>query len=341
MLKIQVNLRMNRVFILSTIVLFLLAGTLKAKEEVIRFEFEHQSMGTLFRIVCYSEDKRLASRASQEAFERIDQLNLIMSDYLPDSELNILCRQSGSGEAIPVSKDLFNIISESLKWSEISAGTFDITVGAYSKLWRRAGRTEEFPGEERITMASEKVGSDLIVLDSVHQTVLLSVKGMHLDLGGIAKGFAVDEAYKIFMKYKITRVLVDGGGDIRAGESPTGKDGWKIVIESKEDGPKYIMVANQSVATSGDLYRFVEIDGQRYSHIIDPFTGYGVKIPRVVTTISDNCTKADVLASILSIMGPVKGFEFLTNLQGVNSIIVQNEEGIQKNYVFGNIDIRE
>ena len=150
---------------------------------------------------------------------------------------------------------------------------------------------------------------------------------MQLDLGGIAKGFAVDEMYDIFTESGINCVLIDGGGDIRAGNPPPGKDGWNIVMENIGNDKAVIQLKNGSIATSGDLYRFIQIDSIKYGHIIDPRTGYGLTAPRTVTIQTGSCTEADVLASALSIWGPEDGFLFLSSIPDVKAIILQDIEG--------------
>jgi len=303
-----------------------------------RFEYTHKSMGSLFRIICYSNEEESARQASKKAFTRVDELNYIMSDYLPDSELNRLSRQSGSGNYVEVSTDLYEIIKLSYQWSVQTDGIFDISVGTYSQLWRRAGRKDVLPTSDLILIAAESVGYKYILIDSVQQRVLLEKPKMQLDLGGIAKGFAVDEMYDIFAGSGIDRVLIDGGGDIRVGDPPPGKDGWNIILENSEYDINEIQISKSSIATSGDLYRFVQIDSIKYSHIIDPRTGYGVTTPRTVTVQAGSCTEADVLASVLSIWGPGDGFLFLSSVPDVKAIILQDIDGKIKRFEKGKFD---
>ena len=291
-----------------------------------RFEFSHSSMGTLFTIIVYGSDSLQIKQTAMAAFSMIDHLNLVMSDYNPESELMKLCRNSGPGKYIPVSSELFNVIQESIYWSEWSDGTFDITIGPYSQLWRRAGRKDLLPDSMQLQEAKALVGYQKIKLNRAERTVMLTKSGMQLDLGGIAKGYTVDKIYNHFKANGYTEVLVDGGGDIRVGKSPPGSEGWKIRIMNGNGLDSMAYLTNCAIATSGDLYRFTEIKGIRYSHIINPFTGYGITIPRTVTVIAPNCTEADVLASILSIMGAENGFELLKKSPEVSAFIVEIEK---------------
>jgi len=330
---------MKRLFIiLNLISVITLESSSQVSQKLERFEYVHKCMGTLFRIVCYTEDEERAKTASIKAFNRIDSLNYIMSDYLPDSELNRLSRQSGKGNYIEVSNDLFEIISLSYHWSVQTNGIFDITVGPYSQLWRRAGRKDLLPTPYQIETASESVSYRYIHINSHKKSILLEKPNMQLDLGGIAKGFAVDEMYDIFVQSGINHVLIDGGGDIRAGDVPPEKKGWKIVLENLEKDQQIINLSNASIATSGDLYRYIQIDSVKYGHIIDPRTGYGLTNQRTVTVQADNCTNADALASVLSIWGPEEGFKIISSMPDTKAVILQETNGIIEIFRKGELD---
>lgn len=304
-----------------------------------KYEFSHGTMGSLFHIICYADDSSRAANAAIKAFARLDTLNLIMSDYLPYSELSSLTEKAGSGEWVRVSKPLFDILQTSYRWSEWSHGAFDVTIGPLTKLWRRAGRKEVFPTEEQIDKALESVGYKYLLLDPAAQSVKLEKPGMMLDLGGIAKGYAVDEVHRIFREMNIPVVMIDGAGDIMTGRKPPGQEGWKIALESLKDKEPVFILSNQAVATSGDLYRYTIFNGVRYSHIIDPETGYGITIPRTVTVFASNCTAADVLASILSVMGPKKGLKKLGNLENTEALIIEDRNGATREWKAGELGI--
>jgi thiamine biosynthesis lipoprotein len=322
------------------IILIFLPGRIysQSDEKLQRYEFSHKSMGTIFRIICYTDREDMARQKSVEAFKRIDRLNYIMSDYLPDSELNRLSRSSGSGEYIQVSPELLKVIQTGQQWAVKTNGIFDITIGPYSQLWRRAGRKDRLPTPEQINNASERVGFKNIHVDPDNGKVMLGREGMQLDLGGIAKGFAVDEVFNIFYNAGINQLLVDGGGDIRTGEAPPGAKGWKLVLENLQDDNQVMYANNTSIATSGDLYRYVLLDSVKYGHIIDPRTGYGLTTRRTVTIQASNCMEADVLASTLSIMGAKDGSDFLSEMPDIKAIIVEEEGGKLKRYEIGEMD---
>ncbi len=283
-----------------------------------RFKFEQRHMGVLFAITLYASDKSTANDASNAAFRQIAELNRIMSDYDPNSELMRLCRNSGPGKPVRVSRDLLIVLQRSIGLSCKTGGAFDITVGPIVKLWRRARRRKELPTDKRLNAAKQLVGYRNIVIDVCAQTVELRKKGMKLDLGGIAKGYAADAALSELRKLGITRALIDASGDIVAGDPPPGKPAWKVAIAplvDPEANPTiYLALSNAAVATSGDAFQFVEIDGIRYSHIVDPQTGMGLTTHSSVTVIARNATKADSLASAVSVLGPQRGLSLIEGI---------------------------
>src|SRR6218665_143353 len=145
-----------------------------------RFEFSHPQMGTMFRIILYAPDSARALAASQQAFIRLDTLNIILSDYREDSEINRLCRTSGTGEYVKVSDDLWKIIQESIKGAQLSDNNFDITIGPMTQLWRRMRRQKQLPSDTQIAEARSKVGMDNIVLNKQNQSVMLKKQGMRI-----------------------------------------------------------------------------------------------------------------------------------------------------------------
>lgn len=272
--------------------------------EYAKYSFEQPHMGTRFLIVCYATDSVTANNAAKKAFDRIAELNNVLSDYHPESELSILMKQQQPGQSYKVSDDLWYMLNASREVSKKTDGLFDITVGNCTKLWRRAQRKKALPNKDAITHALANTGFQHIILDSVQQTVSFEKPEMKLDFGGIAKGYAADEAYKIFKYAGIERVMIDAGGDIFCGKAPPGKRGWEVkVISGLGDKDFEIILKNLAVATSGDLYRFIELDGVRYSHIVDPTACSPITQQISTTVISNFAEKADFMASSLNISG--------------------------------------
>ncbi len=306
-------------------------STVSEDAEITRYEFEHPSMGSLFRVVVYANDSAGVSTLVKASFQELDSLNMIMSDYIPTSELMRLSRSSGAGEYVSVSEDLMEILKMSEYWYSWSAGLFDVTIGPITQLWRRAKRQGQLPKKQHFDGAMSSVGFKYLKIDD-EKGVLLEKPNMQLDLGGIAKGYAVDMIFESLRNNEYTQCLVDGAGDLRVGEAPPGKEGWEIAINTYVGKDSTMFISNQAVATSGDFYRNLQIDGKSYSHIIDPFTGYGITAFRAVTVVAEDCTTADVLASIFSVAGPYE--RILNSKIPENSYITIYEKEGEKTEVF-------
>ncbi len=267
-----------------------------------RFEFSKPQMGAPFRIVLYANSRERAKNAAEAAFKRVQALNQIFSDYETDSELSELSRTAGSGKAVPVSDDLWRILIRAQQFARLSDGAFDVTVGPCISLWRKARREKRLPDPARLSETLRSVGYQNFELKN--KTARLLVPDMKLDLGGIAKGYAVDEAMEVLKGHGIRRALVAAAGDIRVSKSPPDKPGWQIEIGSPA---KIVSTSQTAVSTSGDIFQFLEVNGVRYSHIVDPRTGVGLTNQLLVTVIAEDSTTADALATAISVLGPLKG----------------------------------
>ena len=291
----------------------------------VRFEFSEAHMGTRFRIVVYAASVRAAAIASSAAFERIGRLDAIMSDYRETSELIQLCNQPRDTK-VTVSKDLFRVLGAGQGLAARSNGAFDVTVGPLVRLWRRARRTGELPDRQKLAEALDSTGYTKLHLDRSSRSVILEKSGMLLDLGGIAKGFAVDEAMKVLKRRGISRALVAGGGDIVVSAPPPGARGWVIGIaplESTEAPPsRYLLLRDRAVSTSGDAHQYVEIAGVRYSHIVDPRTGLGLTGRSSVTVVANDCTTSDGLATAASVLGPSEGSRLIDSTPGAAALFM-------------------
>jgi FAD:protein FMN transferase len=304
------------------------------KSRLERFTFAEPHMGTLFSIVLYAPDGQTATNAAQAAFARVAALNQAMSDYDDESELMRLCRQP-AGTPVKVSRELFDVLEQSLKVAGLTDGAFDPTVGEFTQLWRRARRQRELPAPERIARARESFGWWNMKLDARMRTVTLLKSDMRLDLGGIAKGCAADAALAVLREQGIRRALVAASGDIVAGDPPPGQPGWRVGVQSmssQADGlTRTLLLANRAVSTSGDTEQFVEIGGVRYSHIVDPRTGFGLTDRLGVTVIARDSTTADALATALSVAGVERGLALVEARPDLAALIVTGgQDGMQR-----------
>ena len=287
-----------------------------------RFEYSQVAMGVRARIVLYAADGSAAQEAAGIAFDRIAALEDVMSDYRPTSELNKLCEKAG-GPSVKVSPELLFILAESQELAQRSGGAFDVTVGPLVNLWRDARKTGVLPTPAEITAAQNLVGWRKMTIDPKASTVKLSVPGMKLDLGGIAKGYACDEAIRILREQGMDSALIEMGGDIVVSKSPQGTDGWEIEVAGKP-----MALANKAVSSSGDTEQFVEIGGKRYSHIVDPRTGLGLTNRIAVTIIAPNGVTSDGLATAISVLGEAKGRALLKSYPGVTAYIRKTSDRV-------------
>ncbi|SIO60766.1 thiamine biosynthesis lipoprotein [Singulisphaera sp. GP187] len=299
----------------------------KSTPKLTRFDFAETHMGTSFNTVLYTEDEATARSASQAAFARIAALDAILSDYQPESELMRLCRQAG-GPPVPVSDPLFTVLARAKAVYEQSDGAFDVTVAPVVRLWRRARRDQKMPDSDRLAEALALVGSDKLRLNPRAKTVQLTRPRMKLDLGGLAKGYAADEALRVLKSKGVTRALVAGAGDIVVGDPPPGRDGWTIGVAALNPGKdvprRYVSLSNAAVSTAGDAEQFVEIDGKRYAHIVDPRTGLGVVNRSNVTVFARDGLTADSLDTAIYVLGPARGLPLVESTEGAAALIVRS-----------------
>lgn len=315
----------------------LIAATISpgAAATLTRFEYSQPHMGTLVRIVVYAPSEPMAVDATNAAFARIRALDYALSDYRDSSELMRLCRRSGT-EAVAVSEDLFRVLRAAQQFARDSDGAFDVTAGPLSLLWRQARRQNTIPDADRIAAARALVGHAKLELDEARRSVRLRQPGMQLDLGGIAKGFAADEAAAVLATRGMARALVAAGGDIVAGDPPPGAEGWRVAVASLDgaDGAPsgHLTLRNAAVSTSGDTEQFVVVGGIRHSHIFDPRTGRALSGRSGVTVVAPAATTSDALATAVSVMGPSAGFRLVDATAGASAFIAEERGGVVQTY---------
>jgi len=262
-------------------------------------------MGSPLNIVFVARDSVEARILSEKCFALVDSFNLIYSDYDPNSELSRLNALSGKGKQY-VSPAMLDILLASQKAYQQSNGAYDISIGPLSMVWRKARKTKLFPDSSSVIKARHLIGLSRIRIDSPHHSILMPVEGMRLDLGGIAKGYVAQKIVDFLKEQGIKQSLVDAGGDMAMGDPPNTSQGWIVGVNVPETTDEllsgYLVLHNMAVATSGDAYQYIAHNGKKYSHIIDPRTGYGIQSQRNVTVIAKNGTDADWLATACSIL---------------------------------------
>ncbi len=279
-----------------------------------RLEYEHASMGTLFRIVLHAPDAVAAQRAATAAFARLDEIDGRLSDYAPQSELSRLSRASEGSVPTPwlaLSADLYAVLTRAREISQATDGALDVTCGHATRLWRRALRERELPGAEELESARASIDWRALEVRHAEPAARWTRANVRLDLGGIAKGYALDCMLSLLASEGLESALVIGGGDMVAGEPPPGKRAWRVELLLPSAGPEepraVIELCRAAVATSGDLYRGAEIDGRRYSHLVDPQTGLALTESRGASVVALDAITADALATAACVLGPVQG----------------------------------
>jgi len=306
------------------------SGLLAANPRLKRFEYSLPRMGTMFRIEMYSADNAQASKAAEAAFARAEELEQIMSVYRADSELMRLARE-GATAPFPVSSDLYDVLAKSLWTSDLSRGVFDISVGPLVDLWRGARKTGRLPDPGEIAKARALVDYRNLELDPVRHTAFLKHAGMKLDLGAIGKGYAADQMLAVLQAQGIRHAMVVAGGEVVVGEPPPGKSGWQVGIDTADanaGSPSCTLLLHAAaVSTSGDEHQFLVLKGHRYSHVINPVTGWPLEGESSTTVLARDSTTADALATAFSLMPVADGIRVAESLPGVSALWVRRVGG--------------
>ena len=286
-------------------------------------------MGVEWLVTVHAESEAEAATAGEAALDRVAAIEQVLSDYDRQSEVSQLMVQTASapGRPFPVSPDLANTLRRSLQFSRLTHGAFDVTVGPLTGLWRQARKTGRLPNPEKLAAARAVTGSGAVELHAgdAGPTVALANAETRLDFGGIGMGYAIDAAMALLASRGIDSAMIDASGDIAVSGPPPGRDSWRIAVPplmrtgtaaAASGNTPTLALVHAAVATSGDAYQAVLIDGVRYSHIVDPRTGLGVIGPTAVTVIAADATTADALSTATSVLGPSEGLAVIESIDG-------------------------
>ncbi len=287
-------------------------------------------MGSRCKITLYAPSELQAAIAAAEAFEEIANIELILTDYNPNSEAMKVMRMP-SGQWHTVSPHLLDILVISQKIHQLSNGAFDPTIGAMTHLWRRAIKENRIPTETEVQKAQASSGFKKLEIDQANNALRFQTKGMILDFGGIGKGYAADLAMQVLVQHGYESAMIDLGGDLVLSNPPPGRiNGWEIEIQPGISAHQKMLLSNCGVATSGDLERHLIFEGIRYSHIVNPATGIGLTSQRAVSVIAADGTTADALASAYSVLGQKDNEELTKAFPDSKVQIVSSNENISK-----------
>ena len=265
-------------------------------------------MSTFARLTALAPDRATAEAAVELGFARLDDVNRLMSAYDADSEIRHL-NAAAAGEIIEMSSETYHCLSRSLEIADASGGAFDVTCRPLIVQWREAAKAGCLPTDEELAAVSRLVGSANLLIDPEKRGVARALDGVQVDLGGIAKGYALDLAAEAMKKAGAVGALVDIGGDVSAvGMNQFGKP-WRVGVQHPFQNGIYkvLGLSDKAVATSGVQQRFFEINGRRYSHIIDPRTGRPAEQAPSVTVIAADGLAADAWATVFSVLSIEEG----------------------------------
>jgi thiamine biosynthesis lipoprotein len=292
------------------------------------------ALGTACAVTLYDTDGKKAKETFNAVFSRLAEIENRMSANKADSELSAVNQNAGIAPA-QIPADLFAVIEKSLYYAEISGGAFDPTIGALAKLWGINSEDARVPDQSEINAAIPLVNYRNVRLNKADSSVFLTESGMRLDLGGIAKGYAADEAVRIIEKNGVKRAIVNLGGNIFIhGEKPD-KKRWRIGVQNpladRETSLGFIEISgNKTLVTSGVYERFFEIDGARYHHILSAQDGYPVRNGLLsVTVVADSSIDADALSTALFVLGFEKGSTLAESLKGVEAVFIFEDKSIR------------
>jgi thiamine biosynthesis lipoprotein len=285
------------------------------------YKDEQAIMGTRIAVEFWDEDKAHAEQCAEQIFSEMRRIDALMSPYKPNSELSRI-NQQAAGQAIQISEEMFKLLEKSLQMSQLSNGAFDITFSSVGHLYNY--REGIKPSEEDIQQSLKSINYRHVLLDNTNRSVRFAQPGVHIVLGGIAKGYAVDNFIAILVKCGIKGGMVSAGGDSRI-LGDRGNRPWMMGVRHprKKDAVAVMLpLSNTAISTSGDYERFFIEDGKRYHHIISPSTGKSVSTTWSATVIGPDATTTDALSTTLFVLGPEKGLQLVESLAGIDAVII-------------------
>jgi thiamine biosynthesis lipoprotein len=299
----------------------------------------HPAMGTVFTIKCYMPDRESADQIMDAAFEEINRLEALLSNYQPSSELSRISRESGDGPVV-TDPETFSFLARSFDWSDRSHGAFDITVGPLLRAWGFKARNGHVPTQAEQKLLRDQVGWDKVKLDAAAHSVRFTThNSMELDPGSIGKGFAVDSVVALLRESGVHDALISAGGSTLYGlGAPPGKTGWPVEVPDPRTAGSTattFFLHDTSLSTGACTEKFFVQNGHRYCHIFDPRTLMPVEGVLQSTVIAPSATDSDALSTVVFVLPPEQSREVLRGLQGTEAILFLAAPGAPTCIVFG------
>lgn len=313
-----------------SLAVFLIAVQLCSAQQT--FKKTLKLMGSRFDITVVAKDSIEGDKFITMAVDEIERIENLISSWDDNSQTSKINRNSGI-KPVEVDLELFQLIERAIAISHLTDGAFDISYASMDKIWKFDGSMKEMPSEDEVKASVEKVGFKNIILDKSKNTVFLKLKGMKIGFGAIGKGYAADKAKELLMSKGVTAGIINASGDMNTwGKQPNGSD-WKVAITNplnKNKAFALLPINNSAVVTSGNYEKFVNFNGIRYSHIIDPRTGYPSSGIISVTVFAPKAELADALATSVFVMGKDTGLDRINQLPNIECIIIDDKGNIIK-----------
>ncbi|MBG6128804.1 thiamine biosynthesis lipoprotein [Aquimarina sp. EL_43] len=287
-------------------------------------------MGSRFDITVVEKDKTTANQYIDIAVEEIERIEKLISSWDKNSQTSLINNNAGVNP-VKVDTELFDLIFRAIQISKLTDGAFDISYASMDRIWKFDNSMKEMPSEEEIKTSVARVGYKYIVLDKKKSTVFLTQKGMKIGFGAIGKGYAADKAKNLLISKGVHAGIINASGDMNTwGKQPDGSE-WKVAITNplnKNNAFALLPVVEKAVVTSGNYEKYVILDGKRYSHIIDPRTGYPSTGIVSATVFAPKAELADALATSVFVMGIETGLNRINQLNGIECIIIDDQGNI-------------
>lgn len=297
-------------------------------------------LGSPFEMTVVAKDTVQANVYIDMAVAEVKRIENLISDWIPTTQISQVSKNAGI-QPVKVDKEVYDLVQRALKISQLTSGAFDVSYASMDKIWKFDGSMKAMPTPEAIKQSVARIGYQKIVLDAKAQTIYLKEKGMKLGLGGIGQGYIADKIKDLLLSKGCTSGIVNVSGDINAwGYQTTGKP-WTVAIVNPMNKSKVFAtfpLENSAVETSGSYEKFVVFDGKRYSHIIDPRTGYPAQGVVSVSVFAKQTEIADALATGIFVLGVDVGLNLVNQLKGIGCIIVDDKGEI---HTSKNIDIKK
>jgi len=289
-------------------------------------------MGSRFDITVVANDSIRANKYIDTAVAEISRIEKLISSWDDNSQTSEINRNAGV-KPVKVDKELFDLIERAISISKLTDGAFDISYASMDRIWKFDGSMTKMPSKEEIIASVENVGYQNIVLDKKNSTIFLKLKGMKIGFGAIGKGYSADKAKTLLISKGITSGIINASGDMNTwGKQPNGNE-WKVAITNPMDKNKVfalLPITNGAVVTSGNYEKYVNFNGKRYTHIIDPRTGYPSTGIISVTVFAPKAELADALATSVFVMGKEAGLDRINQLPKIECIIIDDKGNITK-----------